>query len=179
MTDRLIPIACIAACAGLFAGCGGVSTTRIATDQVQVANHLARCVDVKVAGGADQSALFAFEATTKKYDTALRKMIATSKVFSGFCAKGQPGMRLDVTVFKRSQSQPNGMLEMTSVVPVNWRLANPATGQVLYQQRLDGTGTKKTLSGPGRIIQSTELAMRDSIVRGLEAISRLSLTNAP
>jgi len=179
MSFRLHAVVLSAAVATLLPAYGGVSPSRITTDKLQITNRLAQCVEVKVAGGATQDGLFAFEASTKDYDTALRDMIVTSKVFSALCPKGQQGLQLDVTLFKRSQSQPNGLLEMTTVVPVNWRLANPASGQVLYQQRIDGTGTKKTFSGSSRTVQSTELAMRDSIVRGLEAISRLSLADSP
>lgn len=156
--------------------CASITPTRIAEIDLKPLHKHPVCVTLKTTGGIEQGFLADLEVPVDSYNEAVRIAIRSSQVFSGICAAGQPGLVLDIVVFKSRREFGEGQ---TRLVPTNWRLTNPANRRVLFQQHIVGRGDFKFYWGGQRmVIYSMEAAMRDSIVTGLQGISQLELTGA-
>ena len=159
----------------LLQGCASISGERMASSaSVKVAKRHPVCVHVAVTGGGKERFGGMEEAEVAPYEAALKSLIVQSKVFSGICQTGEEGLRLEVAIFKGSQ-EVNHIMKYTQTIPANWRLVDPKTRAVLFQERIDGIGTSKKFSGASRTVLATERAMQDSIVKGLEKLSQLDI----
>lgn len=156
--------------------CAFITPQRIAESDFKPLHKHPVCVTLKTTGGVEQGFIADLEVPVGSYDEAVRIAIRNSQVFSGICAAGQPGLALDIVVFKSRREFGRGQ---TRLVPTNWRLADPASRRVLFQQQIVGRGYFKFYWGGQRmVIYSMEAAMRDSIVMGLQGISQLELAGA-
>jgi hypothetical protein len=163
----------------LLASCTSFDPRRVADAKIQVVNRHAQCVKIKSTTGVDQERHFIGELAPPLdlYDKSLRLAVQRSQVFSGICKPGQAGLDLDVVMFEGPHWTSEGS-GISHTVPVNWRLTDPATRRVLYQERIDGKGTNnRGVAGMTQLSSSIEMAFQASIVQGLEHISKLDLSS--
>jgi hypothetical protein len=159
--------------------CASVSPERVAEVDFKPLNRHPVCVTLKITGGFEQTFFGDYEVPLDLYSEALRLVIRNSQVFSGICAAGQSGLALDIVVFRSSGQLGGSITQVKRIVPANWRLTDPASKRVLYQQRIDGIGVNKPVLGGHRVhTRAMEAGMQDNIVRGLQGISQLDLTGA-
>jgi hypothetical protein len=147
---------------------------RIAEVDITVVHQHPMCVKLAITG-VGQKKMFELKSPVEIYTKALRAVILRSRVFAGICTKDQSGLELSVVVFNGTYVP--GAWHVQGTVPVQWRLADPVTRRVLYQEKPNSTGVgDHGIGGAARINAGWEAAMRASIVQGLQDISRLDLS---
>lgn len=154
-----------------------VDPKHIADVDIAVTNRHSQCVELALTSAAPVGAkIFRVNVSLKDYQRALTLAIERSGVFSGICASGQAGVELSIVVANASYTPKDGM-KIEGQLPTQWRLADPATRRVLYQQQMAHTAfNDRGIGGAPRIYASVDMAIRAGIVQGLEDISKLDLT---
>lgn len=161
----------------IMAACSGPSPKLIADTEINVVNRHPMCVTLAIRG-SDERHIGELKDAAIIYEKALRRAIERSRVFSAICAQGQAGLELSVLVSNGAIDFAASGWRLHGIVTTRWRLANPATRRVFYQETPNSKGiADHGVGGNARQNAAYEAAMRSSIVQGLQDISRLDLSS--
>ena len=151
----------------MVAGCSTASRLEEVvppTGAVAVDNRHNADVKVKVSGGDELTV------SNRTFGSALVQTLNNTRVFSSARTYGVSKYELIVVILTLEKSAFGGEVNFSS----HWILRT-ADGKELWSDTVNGTGTSYAFAGVARIRASHEAAAKDTIIQGVEKLSRLSI----
>jgi hypothetical protein len=133
-------------------------------------------VSVAVSGGRSTNPMWTSQVSDESFKTALESSLTKYRSFSRVLGGAGGEYRLDVALLKLKQ--PLAGFNMTVTAEIAWTLTAVRSGQVVWRETTNTPYTATmgdAFAGVKRLGLANEGAIRESIKRGLERISQLSI----
>ena len=164
MRARAVAAAVLCIAPGLPACSAIPKAEAMRVDRSVTARQQPGVLGVHVSGGQD----FDFRISDEQFEAALRESLTSSGVFARLAPADGGDWRLDVVL-----GDGRG-IEGTELT-VLWSLSRPATHETVWQELVTSKGRSFHFVGVTRNRRHQELAARENIRLGIEALSRVEL----
>jgi len=135
----------------------------------QVQRRLA--VRLVVTAGGEKALPGTKEKSDEVFDSALRKAVAESGLFTPVADKANRDFDLEIVVFDGAEENFQKSLEYAYRFQAAWRLIETKSRTVRFQRIVQGRDRRGDFWASTRIERAVEGAIRDNIARGLETLS--------
>jgi hypothetical protein len=163
----------------LLCGCAGSARPQRMVPEISRAAEIAPYhVSVKVSGGHETNPMWSSQISNDAFASALETTLDSCGMFKTRSqSRNGDGADYLIEVTLMSVDQPFVGLDMTVDMQSTWRLIRCDTNTTVWKQDVQGTYTAKfgeAVVGVARLRIANEGAARDSIKKGLAALSQAS-----
>jgi hypothetical protein len=163
----------LVATALVLTACASSANREAMTPTLTLAKHHPYAVQVKTGGGSDDPAGI----TNENLKGAIESAISESKLFKGV-VQGADGADYELNVMITSLVKPAFGLTFTVEMETAWSLTKVSDKSIAMRKVVKSTGTATVgdaFAAAVRIRLAVELAAKDNISQGLNAIAELKL----
>ena len=161
-------------CLSVLAGCATVQTKRLVPESYEVEKRHPKTVEIKISGGIKSVMGAIQQIPIEKYKEAFYIAMQQSKIFSAI-NKENSDYRLDIIVYGMKHEKSGNLFVYNQTAYSNWKLTDTDTNKIVFQERVDTTGSHTAFSGATRTVRATEDAVRKNIKEGIRRLSELDL----